>query len=172
MKAALSILLLAASAFGQKQSLPAACGPANVSFEALEWSGHPAPPPPEVGKAQVFFIQDDDPGGNSQHYTIKLGLDGSWAGAYKSDSYFALEVQPGEHHVCANVQSNFEAGEIVALAHFTAEAGKIYYIRTRLFHNYIEASHFSPYLDLDQLDSDEAKYLILNRPMSAWKTKK
>jgi hypothetical protein len=169
MKAALSILLLAASGFGQKQSLPAACGPANVTFEALEWSGHPAPPPPDAGKAQVFFIQDDGPGGDDQHYTIKLGLDGAWAGAYKTNSYFALSVEPGEHHVCANVQSNFEAGQIVALAHFTAEAGKVYYFRTRLVFS-PRASDF--YLDLNQPDSDEAKYLISNYPMSGWKAKK
>jgi hypothetical protein len=171
MKAALAILLLATSAFGQTHpaSLPPACGPAHVSFDAEEQSDRPTPPPPEPGKAQVFFIQDDGPGGDDQHYTIKIGLDGAWTGAYKHNSYFTLSAEPGEHHVCANVQSNLAAGQIVALAHFTAEAGKVYYFRTRLIFS-LAASDF--YLDLSQTDSDEAKYLISSYPLSTWKAKK
>ena len=41
------------------------------------------------------------------------------------------EVGDREHHVCANVQSDKSEGLLVALAHFTAEPGKVYYFRTR-----------------------------------------
>jgi Protein of unknown function (DUF2846) len=170
-KAVLPILLLATSAFAQQTPapLPAACGPAHTTFDADEQTNSPAPKPPEAGKALVFFIQDDGPGGSYQHYTIKLGLDGTWAGAYKHNSYFAAQVDPGERHVCANVQSSSVAGQILALAHFTAEAGKTYYFRTRLIFSSAAADF---YLDLTQPDSDEASYLIATYPASTWKAKK
>jgi hypothetical protein len=52
-------------------------------------------------------------------------------GAYEHNAYFAVSVEPGDHHVCANLQSNHSAG-VMALAHFSAEPGKVYYFRARV----------------------------------------
>lgn len=160
MKNALVALFFAVSAFGQDRSgvVAAACGPMNVSVKPGNSQQTLAQPAP--GKATVYFIQDDGPGGNHQHYTLRIGLDGAWVGAYKHNSYFTVSVRPGEHHVCANVQSNSSAGQNLAFAHFTAEPGKVYYFRTQFLAGLTTLYPVYPYLVLDQPDSDQAKYLI------------
>ena len=40
-------------------------------------------------------------------------------------------LTPGEHHLCAAIQSSIVRNNI-ELAHFTAEAGKVYFYRTRI----------------------------------------
>jgi hypothetical protein len=171
MRAALLILLLPLSVFAQNQSAPvdAACGPQNVTFKAQQGAAPLAPALPETGKALVYFIHDDGQYGDYQHFTLKIGLDGAWVGAYKNNSVFTVSVLPGEHHLCANVQSSFDPGLIFSFAHFTAEAGKVYYFRTRFLG---QLGHSSTALFLDQPDSDEAKYLIANYPASVFKPKK
>jgi hypothetical protein len=96
---------------------------------------------------------------------LKIGLDGAWVGAYRENAVFAVSVEPGEHHICANVQSNLELGHSLTFAHFTAEAGKVYYFRTHL-------GAYSGYMEIDQPDSDQAKYLISIYPSSESKPKK
>lgn len=146
--------------------LTAACGPDKVTFTAHESSLIVAQTAPEAGKALVYFIQDRGEASEGQHFTVKIGLDGAWVGAYKNNAVVAVSVDPGEHHICANVQSNFAAGLNVALAHFTAEAGGVYYFRTRF------VGQPPGRLDLDQPDTDQAKYLIATYPASLFKPKK
>ncbi len=159
------VMFLAVSAFAQQAAgaLAAACGPQTTSFVVkLDQSRHTlAQPAP--GKALVYFIQDIGVvrclGGC---LTTKIGLDGSWVGATQHNSYFSVSVEPGEHHLCANPQSKVGwLSRVVALAHFTAEAGKVYYFRTR-------SSLGSTQLlfDLDPIDSDQARYLIASYPLS------
>ncbi len=175
MKVVLIALLFAVPAFAQtpSSSLPAACGPEKVTFKATVDDTRQAPAQPAPGSALVYIIQDNGTlGDGNQHDTLRIGLDGAWAGAYKNNSYFAVSVGPGEHHVCANVQSNFSAGQLVVLAHFTAEAGKVYYFRTRFLNGITLGYPPPPYLDLDPVDNDQGKYLIASYPLSMWKTNK
>jgi hypothetical protein len=72
--------------------------------------------------------------------------------------------------VCVNVQPNLQ--ELVALAHFTAEPGKVYYFRTQFEAGMTTLYPTPPHLDLDQLDSDQAKYLIASDPVSVSQPKK
>ncbi len=95
-------------------------------------------------------------------------MDGVWVGAVQHNSYFSVSVEPGEHHVCARPQSRLSpatsekyASVLLALAHFTAEAGKVYYFRTRSF-----GSQTQETFDLDPIDADQAKYLVANYPLS------
>jgi hypothetical protein len=103
MRIGLVIIFLAASAFAQDQSAvaKAACGPDDVDFEIkLDKSKH-GPTPPEPGKARVYFIQDI--GRVSCIGTCvktRIGVDGTWAGAIRNNSYFSISVEPGEHHMC------------------------------------------------------------------------
>jgi hypothetical protein len=121
---------------------------------------------PEPGKAQVYFIQDDGPGGNHQHATLRIGLGGTWVCAYKQNSYFTVTVEPGEHHCCANGQSNDSPRQYVALAYFTAVPGMTYYFRTQFMAGLTTRYPVYPYLELDRPDSDEANYLIATFPVS------
>jgi hypothetical protein len=144
-----------------------------VSFDVKRDKSQHILTQPEAGKATVYFIQDNGIWGEDQQYnTLKIGLDGAWVGAYKNNSYFAIFVEPGEHHICANVQSNFSEGQVLAFAHFTAEPGRVYYFRTRFLNGIIHLPRQipgyppPPYLELDPADSDEAKYLIASYPLS------
>lgn len=164
MRIACVMILLAASAIAQDQSAvaAAACGSKDTSFDVkLDKSQHTLEEP-EPGKARVYFVQDIGVvsclGGCA---TMKIGMDGAWVGANQNNSYFSLSVEPGEHHLCAKPQSRFQAGRLVALVHFTAEAGRVYYFRTRLL-----GSENQLLFDFVPIDSDEAKYLIASYPLS------
>ena len=174
MKTPLLSFLLAASALAQPPVTvaTAACGPKAMNFNVTLDDTQHTLVQPDQGKARVYFILDDGPLGSHQHYTLKIGLDGAWVGAYKQNSFLVASVEPGEHHVCANVQSIASIGHLLALAHFTAEAGKIYYFRTRFIPGINTLYPVAPYLDLDPLDSDEAKYLIASYPFSLSQLKK
>jgi hypothetical protein len=160
------IMLLAVSAFAQAPPAvaTAACGSEKVSFNVkLDESQH-AMAQPEPGKALVYFIQEK--GGDALGVTTNIGLDGTWVGANKNSSYFAVSVEPGEHHACANVQSH--RGHPVGLVHFTAEAGRVYYFNARV----IYGEEAKAYLFLGAVDSDQAEYLIGSSPLSVSNPKK
>jgi hypothetical protein len=157
MKVAFVLMFLAVTGLAHSQSaVPgAACGPEDVDFKVKLDNTHHALTQPDPGKAQVYFIQDKGAysfgiGGSVQ---TKIGLDGRWVGANRNNSYFSLSLEPGEHHLCAEIQSSLYA-QIPEFAHFTAEAGKVVYFRVRFI-----PSPYGPYLFLDLLDSDQGEYL-------------
>jgi len=126
MRVFVSILILAVSAFAQvSPAAPTpACGPANISFSVqLDDSQH-TPAEPEPGKARVYFVHDAGTGFLAWYPTVKVAVDGTWVGANHGNSYFSVSVDPGEHHVCVNLQSSVVA-QRVELAHFTATAGSV-----------------------------------------------
>jgi hypothetical protein len=103
---------------------------------------------------------------NLGYPTTKYGVDGNWVGADHGDSWFAVAVTPGEHHVCTVLQSSF-VGQRVELAQFTAEAGKSYYFRTQFV-----TSGTVELLEIERIDSDEAGYLFSEYPMATATAKK
>jgi len=166
MKSALIALLLTASAFGQTPSGPAtsACGSKDASFDVkLDKTQHTLAQP-AAGKALVYFIQEK----GTDHFavTTRIGIDGAWVGANKNSSYFAVSVDPGEHHVCANAQSF--RGHPLGLVHFTAEAGKVYYFDARVMYGAVSDLYFF----LGAVDSDQAIHLIDSLPLSVSTPKK
>jgi hypothetical protein len=164
----LVVIMLVAPVLAQEKpaELAAACGPRDASFHVqLVKSKHKfAQLYPE--KSTIYFIQNNGLMNNIQHLTLKIGVDGAWVGAYKKNSYFSVSVQPGVHHLCANVQSKFSAGRLLTLAHFTAVSGKVYYFQTQLFPGEVLSMPIPPFVSLNQIDSDEAKYLIALYPQS------
>lgn len=141
---------------------PAACGDLNVSMAVkLDDSQHTIAQP-EAGKALIYFIQDTGLSGKLAYPTTKIGIDGKWTGANKKNSYFSVPLEPGEHHICAEIQSSFLLGYYVELAHLTAEAGHVYYFRTRIFYTQESAEYFT----LMPADSDEARFLIASNPLA------
>jgi hypothetical protein len=160
MKVAVIALFFAASVFAQGPSVvaTAACGPNEAGFNVkLEKSQHTLMQP-EPGKARVYFIQEK--GVDFPVLMTKIGLDGAWVGADKNSSYFSVSVEPGEHHVCASVQSHL--GHPVGLLHFTAEAGSVYYFNARVIYQ----SSAAAYLFFGAVDSDQGKYQIASYPLS------
>ena len=173
MKAVLAVLLAGSSllthaqlAHAQPANPRAACGTGNLPFTLKLTNEAPVSPDSEPGKALVFFVQDAGYSSALAYPTTRIGIDGSWVGANKDSSYTALTVEPGEHHACVTVQSSF-VDNSTELAHFTAEAGKTYYYRTRLL-----LSKSSDYLELTPIDSDQGWYLVNSLPRSTVKPKK
>lgn len=171
MKSVFLVMFLTMSAFAQSPTpVPAACGPDKTTFDVKTEESQGPPAQPDAGKALVYFIHDDGPMGNHQHETLRIGVDGTWVGAYKHNSYLSVFLEPGEHHVCAKLQPY--GPELTALAHFTAEPGKVYYFRTQFLAGMTTLYPTPPHLDLDQPDSDQAKYLIASFPRSVSTAKK
>src|ERR1700722_19908872 len=118
MRAAIILLCLSVPAFAQQTlplrhqplpqvPLPPTCGPAAQSFNVrLDDAGHSLIPT-ESGKAMVYFIHDDGSGVGGGSPTMRYAVDGSWAGANQGESWFAVVVAPGEHHLCATLQSSW-----------------------------------------------------------------
>ena len=156
MKTVLMILLFASSAFAQ--NAPSAtgtaaapgCGPADFSHPVTQ---------PEPGKALVYFLQDDKVFVSRPRPTVKWGMDGNWVGATQADNYFYLSVDPGEHHLCTEWESAMliNASRQSAAAHFTAEAGQIYYFRAQDFYG---RESGAANMKLGPVDSDEAQLLM------------
>lgn len=158
--------------FAQSRPAPpsSACGNLHVSLAVdLDESSHVIQAP-DPGKARIFFIEDTGLRGNLGYPTTRIGIDGTWAGANKKNSYFSVDVDPGEHHLCLAVQSAFArwAPEVIELSHLNAAAGQTYFYRSRII-----SSQYGPeYLSFDPVDSDEAKYLIATYPLSTSRPKK
>jgi hypothetical protein len=163
MKRLLVVMFFAASVFAQAlpAGLPAACGPENVTFKVkLDETQHTVEQP-EAGKARVYLIQDKgiDMPMDFIFPVANIGLDGAWLGANWNNSYFNVSVEPGEHHLCAYMQSGY--GGLVGLLHFTAEAGKVYYFNARIIERQYGLNLF-----FDPVDSDQARYQIATFPLS------
>ena len=137
-------------------SRPAACGePTEDVSVDLDKSAH-APVAAQSDKALVYVVQQIGELELGFGFPMtRVGMDGKWIGANKKNSYFSFYVAPGDQHLCVGIQSDSYLGD-VELFHFKAEAGKVYYFRTRVSwggDTYV-------YLSVDPMDSDEGEYLI------------
>ena len=163
MRSTLILMVLAVCAISQDKpaAVAPACGRSDVNFDVKRDQTQHALGQPEPGKALVYFVQDlGQTRCLTSCVTVKIGLDGAWVGANQDNSYFSMSVEPGEHHVCATPQSR-ELRRLVGLAHFTAEVGKTYYLRTRLF-----GDQNQQLIDLGLIDSDQAGYFVASYPLS------
>ncbi len=148
---------LACAGQAAANTLPDSCGDDKVKFDVTTQEGQPLPPAPEA-KAQIIFIQTENqmvtPLGDA---TIRFGMDGSWVGVNNGNSYFALTVDPGVHHLCASWQSVLgRLKKNVDLTLFTAEPGQTYYFAAQV----TVTSRDSVTFALSQLNQDEGKYRL------------
>jgi hypothetical protein len=145
---------LSCCAFAQdKRAISAAevgCGPQDAKFEVKSNESQHPTPAPEDGKALIYVVADG-------RLTTIFGFDEKWVGAVNNGSYFFVPIDPGEHHVCAMLQSLFpdRRRPRVSVHSLKAESGKSYYFRTRLV-----GISTGFVLQLDQLDSDEGRWFV------------
>src|SRR5690348_15485727 len=157
MKMILAFLCLLSAAWAQDDAAiakaKAGCGPEETRIDVkIAEHQHPMGQA-ESGKALVYVVGGEIDNGICCGITERVALDGSWVGGTHGNSYFFLEVAPGEHHMCANWQSHFASRKKrVSLAGFSAEAGKTYYFRVRVTS---QGQHEPPLLDLEQINPDE-----------------
>lgn len=169
MKVFAIVLLFGTFVVAQDASSPVntapGCGAASVKFEVKrDKSSHPLLQPPS-GQAMVYFVEDDTEFESNPKPTTRIGVDGTWVGANHGNSYFSFAVAPGVHHLCASWQSLTIIGahDTSAAAHFTAEAGQVYYFRVK---NKWLREHAATHVDLSPVDTDEGQLLASRRPLS------
>jgi hypothetical protein len=132
--------------------MAAGCGPNDIQFEVkTDKKQHPQAQP-EAEKAIVYVFSEAFP----STLTMRTGIDGKWAGASYSGSYFFFTTGPGEHRLCMDKQSSGEnlSNQGAAIA-FTAEAGRIYYFTAELFDDVAR-----PKMKLERLDSAEGLFMV------------
>jgi len=146
--------------------LPDACGDDKVKFDVSTQSHQPPPAPPAEGKAQIVFVENENHMiGPFMTATVRFGLDGAWAGANNNNSYFAVDVTPGVHHLCANWQSALPTiKKFVDVASFTAEPGKVYYFAANVKVIPTGDNEATYDFSLSPLDDDAGQYRL-----KAWK---
>lgn len=173
MKPLLSAFLLcvcfAYSRPAEASTWPQSCGDENINFDVKTQKHQPPPAAPAEGKAQIFFIQvENQMVAPFQNATVRFAMDGAWVGANNGNSYFALTVDPGLHHLCANWQSAWKRlNKNVDLTSFTAESGQVYYYAAQVTVNSRDSVSFG----LAQLNLDEGKYRVQNFKLSTSKAK-
>jgi hypothetical protein len=131
------MLLLAAPLMGQNDAerarMAAGCGPDEAHFEVkTDKKQHPTETA-KGGKAIVYVFADtaaDNAHAAIGGWVTRFGVDGSWAGATNLKSYFFFLVDPGEHRLCASMQSK-PSGAYSAAMTFSATAGGVYYFSTK-----------------------------------------
>jgi hypothetical protein len=106
---------------------PDACGNDSTQFKVKTVKKQVPPTGPDAGKALIIFSESVS-GEFATGPVVRFGVDGSWVGADKGASYFAVSVAPGEHHLCAVRQSGAKSdkssfGEVT----LNVEAGKLYF---------------------------------------------
>ena len=189
MKTKLFAILLCAALAPAAQSraktiLPDACGDDSVKFDVKAEKDQPAPAPPAAGKAQIVFVENESQGlGMGKHATIRFGVDGAWVGANNGNSYFAVNVEPGVHHLCVSWQSAFGMlKKSIDVASLTAEPGKVYYYAAEITIVNIRGASGpgvtsgggggSLTFALAPLNEDEGKYRVKAWKLATWKTNK
>ena len=178
MKSIVAILLLMGAATFPQDHAPvrrerASCGPANVQFEVkTDPNRHPAPEP-APDKALAYVVENLRAGCFMCDTTTRIGLDGAWVGATKGNSYLSISLEPGEHHLCADLQFTHSDPETTCLASFTAEAGKTYYFRARLTdQNNSGKGAVDWAIDLEPIDVDQGQFLVASYGFSTYRQKK
>jgi len=168
---------LATAAHASTRVLPDSCGDPGVTFEAKTDKATAAPASPAEGKAQVVFIMTlvkkgmDAPWlGAIRDFTTRLGMDGNWLGAAGNNSYFTVDIAPGEHHLCADVQnSRSGAKDLIGMQKFVAEAGKTYYfefVATKITTSSQNSSDHYYSSTFTPVDEDEGKFRVKSLKLS------
>ena len=169
-KTILAVLLFASPVFAQDHPAAAAanggCGPSEAQFDVKTSQNQHPVGQPESGKALIYVFEDMEHGP-----TMRAGLDGAWVGANKGKSYFFFSVDPGDHQLCTNWQSGTfkkTAKRIGSAITLTAEAGKVYYLRTQVY----ERSEQDRNVKLEPVESAEGQFLISASSFSTFHPKR
>jgi hypothetical protein len=171
MKRTAAAVFVASCAFaGDKGVIARACGPEAVTFNVKADQPLAALAKPEADKALVYVIQERRLFGGcfKCNPAVRIGVDGNWVGAQHYDSWLSFSVQPGGHHLCADLQAS-EKGQSaepkrISLTSFTAERSTVYYFRVRTTLDY-QLGWTT--IDLEGINRDEGELLVTSYPASS-----
>lgn len=150
----------------QATTLPASCGDDGVKLDVTTEKAQPIPAPSANNAVLIFVQRNTRCIGCS---VTRVGVDGAWAGADKGNSYFAIAVAPGEHHVCANWEAPLAAIENkIGLTDLQAVAGNTYYFEIEVA---MRGPEEVPRMRLKPISSDMGAFLVSRSKQSIQKTK-
>ncbi|MHB1701101.1 MAG: hypothetical protein ACYCSN_13405 [Acidobacteriaceae bacterium] len=161
-KCATLVFLLSPMAWAQGQAsalLGRACGPNGTKFAAHTGSPQSAPSEPLKSKARIVLFMETYSISSGCRYPVRVGMDGNWIGATCLRTYISADIDPGNHHLCADLQQKRSA-KYTALYSFAAEAGKVYYFRAQMIDDpNFNLSDIIP-MHLDPINEDEGLLLL------------
>jgi hypothetical protein len=168
----LCVLLVSAAPALAATSLPASCGDPKIKFDVKTQKDKLPLAPPAPGKAQIVFLERENQRVTPfSSATVRFGVDGTWSGADYSNSYFTQDVDPGEHHLCANWQGTLQnVKRTTDLTSLTLEPGKVYYLAAHVTVTG-SAGHADIEFGLAPVDPDEANFWITQSKRSTFKPK-
>lgn len=145
--------------------LPDACGSNSQKFSVTIQKNEHSPQNPASGQAQLVLAENVESDyrcfASGCGVTVRVGIDGSWVGADKGNSWFVVNLLPGEHHLCVNWQSRLAFRERqVDVAKLDAHAGQRYYFEVAVIMKVRDNGHQIDRVRLRPLDLDHAQYLL------------
>ncbi len=159
------------------QAYKAACGAVDTKLNA-DVAQPTTMITPETGKALVYLIQRDDQtnalclGRKCGGADVRIGMDGAWVGETKGNSFVALSVVPGQHHLCVNWQSHFKkvSHHEAYLQPLSVDSGQTSYFLIHVSAGNGGGDAAVPFsLSLEPVNVDEAKMLLETSPQSTLK---
>lgn len=141
------------------QALPplSACGAGQPNFNVKD-AAVGSPVAPVAADKAVVYVFEQMPSVLLLSTKVAIGLDGSWVGETKPQSYIRFVAEPGVHHLCAQYQGDAAVGEQgkILLRRLNLEAGHTYY----LLYRGIFSRDSGEVAFLDEVDEDEGLYLL------------
>ena len=128
-----------------------------------------------------MFIETVDECGGCTTPPLRFGVDGQWLGANRGNSYFAVDVVPGIHHLCALSQGSLGPSKPeVRWVNFAAAADRVYYFVANLsVISRLQGVGLDGTLELQQgavnfaqVSEEEGKRRMKASPLSVWRRKK
>lgn len=176
-------LLWAVPAFAQGNEAElrkaAGCGPAKEEYHAKVAKNKHTVREPDSSKAMVYVIVEEFPSPSNFTYlgniTTRVGLDGNWVGANYGESFVSFAVEPGEHRICSDWQSQHKSQRHLSdAASLNAAAGRTYFFHAQLWTGNsgsgAESNH-GPNFKLTEVDSSKGMLLVSKTGESVWKKK-
>ncbi len=146
----------------------AACGVMSQNFSVTEGASPKTGEQVPEGKALVYLLEDIR---HTPFNTVnfRVGVDGKWLGATRDKTYLSFAVEPGEHHLCVDVQGHawgqLEKG--ITLRRLNVEEGKTYYLRARM----VWGKNTLPLIFVEPVDEDEGQLLLQTSVPAVWHAK-
>ncbi len=172
-------LSFAAAAMAKEIELPDSCGDPKTKFDVTTHKSTTALPTPDTNKALIVFIQPARQLSCIGCTAQKYAMDGQWVGATQKDSYFSLQVEPGQHHFCSTGPFPNE----IAIRSFEVKANTTYFLQARAIvtrEPITEEEHDSqvipagkktfPY-GMSLLDEEKGRFLIKSYEVAEFKKK-
>lgn len=164
----LLIIPFVASSIASGQTPGGACGPATTMFEVHLGTSQPTLSASRSSDARIVVFPEAISVVTGCREITRIGLDGHWVGATCIGSHINFDINPGEHHICVDLQKE-EKVQGKAFFGLKAESGKVYYFRAEI----IDANAYgvNRAVHLDAINEDEGLFLLSITPNSESKSK-